>query len=94
MGTSELCSKELAKLLKCGLEQGELLPLLKDLLTDLEIETILNRWLAFKLLLEGKTHRDVQKELGISIAKVTHAANLLKVEGKGVKALFQRLKGV
>lgn len=80
---------ELAALLA---ESGESVGLvLEDLLTPTELTTILERWHTVRLLLDGRTHRDVQKEVGISISKVTHAANLLKSGAKGVRGLHSRI---
>jgi Trp operon repressor len=72
--------------------KSELRALLKDLLTKAEIKTLIERWKTVSFLLDGDTHRNVQKKVGTSISKVTHAANLLKKDGKGFRLVFARLK--
>ena len=84
---------ELATLLTSVGDRSALGQLLDDLLTPTEIQTILERWSTMSLLLEGHTHRDVQKTVEISISKVTHAANLLKSGGKGVRLLHRKITG-
>ncbi len=82
---------ELAALLQAPRNAKELEQVVSDLFTPPEIDTILERWRALSLLLEGATHREVQKKAGVSISKVTHAANLLKTGGKGARLLYQRI---
>jgi Trp operon repressor len=83
---------ELTALLEQTTNQAELRALLGDLLTKAEIKALADRWSTVSLLLDGDTHRDVHKKVGISISKVTHAANLLKKGGKGFRLVFNRLK--
>lgn len=90
MKKNQSSQRELVLLLEKALDSDQLADLLRDLLTDHEMETIITRWRAFGMLLEGYTHREVQKKLGISISKVTHAANLLKGEAKGVRSLYSK----
>ena len=50
----------------------------KELLTESEIETLSKRWRILELLSEGSTQRDIAKELGVSLCKVTRGAKILK----------------
>lgn len=82
---------KLSDLLSAAESAGKLRLLVQDLFTEEEMATVLERWQALSLLLEGQTHREVQARVGISISKVTHAANLLKAGGgKGVRALQKK----
>lgn len=86
-------AKRLADILSKSSSKAELRQNLSDLLTPTEIKTILERWDTFGLLLGGATHREVQQQIGISISKVTHAANLLKNQGApGVRRLWSTAK--
>ena len=91
MTTKNSPTAQLAALFTKAGDRTALGLVLEDLLTPTEIQTILERWNTLNLLLKGHTHRDVQKEVGISISKVTHAANLLKGGGKGIRALHRKL---
>jgi Trp operon repressor len=84
-------ASELTSLLRAPRNANELELVVSDLFTPAEIETLLERWRALSLLIEGTTHREVQKKAGVSISKVTHAANLLKSGGKGARLLYKRM---
>ncbi len=84
--------KILTKLLRTPKSERELQMVIADLFTESEITTLLERWNALSLLLDGVTHRQVQRDVGISISKVTHAANLLKTGGKGARLLHLKTK--
>ncbi len=49
-----------------------------ELLTKSEAETLSKRWRILKLLKEGKTQRDIAKELQVSLCKVTRGSQILK----------------
>lgn len=72
--------------------RAELRSILNDLLTGTEIRDLANRWKSIKFLLDGAPQRTIQSRLGISISKVIHAANLLKIGGKGFRLAYSRLK--
>ena len=66
--------------------------MLGDRLPDSEIKTLVARRKTVRLLLDSNTHREVQKKVGISISKVTHAANSLRKNGNGFRFIFDKLK--
>lgn len=83
---------KLCELIEQATSRPELRAILRDLLTGSEIKTLIERWKTVTLLLDGNTHREVQKKVGISISKVTHAANLLKKNANGFRFIFDKLK--
>ena len=52
--------------------------LLKELLTNSEINVLSKRWRILELINKGRTQRDIAKELKVSLCKVTRGAKLLK----------------
>ncbi len=49
-----------------------------ELLTKSEAETLSKRWRILKMLKEGRTQRDIAKELTVSLCKVTRGSQILK----------------
>lgn len=63
-----------------------------EILTESEIETLSKRWRILKMLNEGKTQREIAKELQVSLCKVTRGSQILKNK-KSVIAKFLTKKG-
>ena len=51
---------------------------LLEILTKSEFETLSKRWRILKMLKEGKSQREIAKELKVSLCKVTRGAKILK----------------
>lgn len=83
--------KEILKLLVAVEDEKEAKMLLKDLLTPAEMDAIAERWQVVKLLAAGKTQREVAKELGVSIQKVSHGAAWLR-DSKGFQYFLKKLE--
>ena len=49
-----------------------------ELLTQSEADTLSKRWRILKMLKEGRTQRDIAKELKVSLCKVTRGSQILK----------------
>ena len=62
---------------------------LEDLCTPSEVVELGDRIAIFKLVLEGKTQREIAEELGISVTTVSRGARVIKY-GKG--AASKRIK--
>lgn len=71
---------------------GEVEKFLEDILTPQEFEALVERWLLVKLLLEGKTQREVRDELGVAIATVTRGAKQLKYGSGGFEMAVRRIR--
>jgi TrpR family trp operon transcriptional repressor len=50
----------------------------KELLTESEIDVLSKRWRILEMLNQGKTQREIAKELQVSLCKVTRGAKILK----------------
>ena len=56
----------------------EIYNFLLEILTMSEVETLSKRWRILKMLNEGKTQREIAKELNVSLCKVTRGSKILK----------------
>ncbi len=70
--------KELGGLLVGLNTREEALAMLKDLLTDSELESVAERVQILKLLSQGMPHRKISETLGVSISKVTRGSHWLQ----------------
>ena len=70
--------QEVSKLVKNLHSEAEIENFFKELLTESEIEILSKRWRILELLKEGKTQREIAKELKVSLCKVTRGAKILK----------------
>ena len=82
--------KEISKVLKKINSDKEIQNFLLELLTESEVETLSKRWRIVKMLLEGKTQRDIAKELNVSLCKVTRGSKILKNKNS---VISKKLKG-
>ncbi len=65
---------------------------LHEILTDSEISDLSKRWRILKLLDRNFTQRDVAKELGVSLCKVTRGAKILKNSNAITKKMIKEIK--
>ena len=70
--------KEISNILKNIDSSKEIQNFLLELLTESEVETLSKRWCIVKMLIEGKTQRDIAKELNVSLCNITRGAKILK----------------
>ncbi len=60
------------------MNKADIANFITELFTPSEIETLSKRWRILKMLHEGCTQREVAKELGVGLCKVTRGAKILK----------------
>ena len=70
--------KEISNILKKIDSAKEIQNFLLELLTESEVETLSKRWHIVKMLIEGKTQRDIAEELNVSLCNITRGAKILK----------------
>ena len=70
--------KEIANILNKIKSQDDVYNFLLEILTDSELVTLSKRWRILRMLYEGKTQRDISKELNVSLCKVTRGSKILK----------------
>ena len=73
--------QEIANKLKDISNNKEVFQFLTEILTESELETLSKRWRILKMLKEGRTQRDIAKELNVSLCKVTRGSKLLQNSG-------------
>ena len=68
--------------------------LLNALLTPYELENLSKRWWLVKQLHNGKTQRDISKEIRVSLCKITRGSHELKKENSILKYLLEKKDNV
>ena len=66
----------------------ELMAFLKEMLSESEIATLSKRWRILSMLAEGRTQRDIVKELNVSLCKVTRGSKILKDKNSVIRKYF------
>lgn len=83
--------KELSSaLLKAAEKPKNLEAFISDILSPAEIEDLYNRIRILEELLNGKTQREVSKNLHVSIAKVSRAALVIKHGSGALKSILKK----
>ena len=70
--------KEISKVLAGEKSETEIANFMVEMLTQAELETLSKRWCILEMLMEGKTQREIAKELKVSLCKVTRGSKILK----------------
>ncbi len=58
--------------------KGDVVAFLNELLSESEMIALSKRWRILSMLAEGRTQRDIVKELNVSLCKVTRGSKILK----------------
>ena len=85
-------SIEELSILLSKMSQKEINNFLHEILTDSEISDLSKRWRILKLLNRNFTQRDVAKELGVSLCKVTRGAKILKNSNAITRKMIKEMK--
>lgn len=64
--------------------------LLNDILTPQELDSLAERWQLIQALHAGKPQRDISKDLGISISKITRGSRMLQYGSGGFKHFLNK----
>ncbi len=83
--------EELSTLLS-GMTKKDINTFLHEILTDSEVDDLSKRWRILKLLSCDFTQREVAKELGVSLCKVTRGAKILKNSNAVTKKMIKEIK--
>lgn len=84
--------KELYQLFASVESEREAALLLADILTPQEIASLCERWQLVQALHKGKPQRDIAKNLGISISKITRGSRMLQYGTGGFAYFLKKLK--
>jgi len=66
--------------------------LLTDILTPQELESLAERWQLIQALHAGKPQREIARDLGISISKITRGSRMLQYGSGGFTHFLKKLK--
>ena len=77
--------KEISKIISNIDSEKQVCNFLLEILTESEVETLSKRWRIVKLLMQGKTQREIAKELNVSLCNVTRGSRILKNQNSAVK---------
>ena len=81
--------QEISKLINNINSDVDVFNFLTEILTPAEVETLSKRWCILKMLSDGRTQRDIAKELNVSLCKVTRGSRILKDENAIVSKLIK-----
>ncbi len=70
--------KEISEILGKINSSQEILIFLSEMFTEAEMATLSKRWRILNMLKEGKSQREIAKELNVSLCKITRGAKILK----------------
>ena len=65
---------------------------LKSLLTPNEVQEVSTRWALVRLIEEGMSQRNIAKELGLSLCKITRGSKELKKENSPFQQMIGSLR--
>lgn len=71
---------ELAEALSRSKDKELIRSFLESLLTPRELSEVASRWALVRMILEGNTQRNISRELGLSLCKITRGSKELKKE--------------
>jgi TrpR family trp operon transcriptional repressor len=89
---SDLVSREIAEMARAlsGADPALLEEFLYSLFTPSEADEIAKRWALVKRIADGVPQREIAKELGLSLCKITRGSRELKKEGSSFKRMLER----
>ncbi len=59
-----------------------------EILTESELEILSKRWRILSMLHEGRTQREISKELNVSLCKITRGSKILKNQNSVITNYF------
>jgi TrpR family trp operon transcriptional repressor len=65
---------------------------LKSLLTDNEVYEVASRWALVKLIDNGVTQRQISRDLGLSLCKITRGSKELKKDDSSFRKMLNLVK--
>lgn len=66
--------------------------LLTDILTPQELCSLADRWRLIRALHSGRPQREIAKELGVSISKITRGSRMLQYGSGGFRYFLDKLQ--
>ena len=89
--TTDIKDMEKISKILSELNKHDINKFLSELLTNSEAETLSKRWRIMQMLAESNhTQREIAKDLGVSLCKVTRGAKILKTPNSISKKILER----
>jgi TrpR family trp operon transcriptional repressor len=82
---------ELAQMLAQIQDRNFMEGFLREMLTPSELRALSLRWELLKLLDAGVSQREIARELGVSLCKITRGSREMKKRGSFLKRALQRV---
>lgn len=92
MSASSNHIRDLYKLFAAVDSSEEAKMLLNDILTPQELDSLAERWQLIQSLHSGKPQREISKDLGISISKITRGSRMLQYGSGGFQHFLKKLQ--
>jgi TrpR family transcriptional regulator, trp operon repressor len=93
MRTPEAAFNELVSTIAATSDKDLLADFLRSLLTEYELDEITKRWALVRLIDDGMSQRNIAKELGLSLCKITRGSRELKRENSAFGRMISVSKG-
>ena len=84
--------KQLSEALASTDDNALILDFLHSILTPKEISEVASRWALVMKIYEGKSQRNIAKELGLSLCKITRGSKELKKEDSSFRKMIEKWK--
>ena len=84
--------KEISEIINSLDSSKEIHNFLLEILTESEVETLSKRWRIVNMLMQGKSQREIAKDLQVSLCKVTRGAKILKSKNSVTKKILKERK--
>ena len=84
-------SQELSQLLIRARDENELAVLLEGVLTPQELEEVVERCRLLTRLLAGQKQREIAKDLGVSLGKISRGSRLLQYGSPHFREALRRI---
>lgn len=83
--------QELVEVVLAIRDKDFMLRFLEEILTPAEIDALVLRWELVKLLYRGMPQREISKQLGISLCKITRGSRELKKTSSAIREILRRV---
>lgn len=83
--------KEISRAVAAATDERDLEIFLRSLLTPKEIEDVSSRWEIFKQLKDGVTQRQISKNLGVSLCKITRGSKEMKTKRDIISDMLKKI---
>ncbi|MCL2293657.1 MAG: trp operon repressor [Spirochaetes bacterium] len=91
---SKIPLEQLSKVLASTEDDALILGFLHSILTPTEISEVASRWALVMKIYEGTSQRNIAKELGLSLCKITRGSRELKKKDSPFRKMIEKWKKI